>query len=156
MRTRRLLPALTVALALVAAGCGDDGADHADHNGDPPSATGDARTVDIEMVDIAFQPTEMDAEAGETIRFVFTNHGAIAHDAFIGDEAEQAEHEAEMSETVEGNHVDGDHDDADAITVQPGESGELEHTFEEPGDYQIGCHEPGHYDAGMIMTVHVA
>ena len=39
--------------------------------------------------------------------------------------------------------------------VQPGESGDLSYTFTEPGSYQVGCHQPGHYAAGMKIDVTV-
>ena len=42
-----------------------------------------------------------------------------------------------------------------AIVLQPGESGELSYTFDLPGTYQIGCHQPGHYAAGMKIEVTV-
>ena len=39
--------------------------------------------------------------------------------------------------------------------VQPGELGELSYTFSEPGSYEVGCHQPGHYAAGMKIDVTV-
>ena len=41
----------------------------------------------------------------------------------------------------------------DAITVEPGSSGEITHTFTESGTILIGCHEPGHWEAGMKSTI---
>jgi uncharacterized cupredoxin-like copper-binding protein len=46
-------------------------------------------------------------------------------------------------------------DEANAITLQPGETKTLEYTFEEAGELLAGCHEPGHYDAGMVATITV-
>ena len=46
--------------------------------------------------------------------------------------------------------------DGAKVTVDPGETGELETAFDEAGTYEIGCHEPGHYDAGMKLTVEVS
>lgn len=43
--------------------------------------------------------------------------------------------------------------DEQAITVEPGASGSLTYTFDTPGTYEIGCHQPGHYAAGMTITV---
>ncbi len=42
-----------------------------------------------------------------------------------------------------------------AIVVQPGDSGELSYAFSEPGTYRVGCHQPGHYAAGMKIDVTV-
>lgn len=49
----------------------------------------------------------------------------------------------------------GDEDEGDGITLEPGESGELTHTFDEAGTIEIGCHQPGHYDAGMRANITV-
>lgn len=135
---------VTSALVLVAAACGGD---------DDQSATADSdvRTVEIAMQDIAFEPAEVDVARGETVRFIFDNEGKVAHDAFIGDEDAQDEHEEEMSG---GGMHHGDGDD-DAITVDPGDTGELTYTFDDAGSVLIGCHQPGHYDAGMVIEVRV-
>jgi len=139
-------------MALLAEACGDDGGATSADGGD------DARTIEITMRDIAYEPTSLEVEAGETIRFVFTNEGDVDHDAFIGDAADQADHEAEMREAVEDSHGGGhdDGDDEDAITVEPGDTGEITHTFDGSGQIEVGCHEPGHYEAGMKIAVTVA
>ena len=143
---RLLTEGLVVGLAVLA-GCGDDSTDPVE---------GDAtRTVDIDMVDIAFEPDTLDISAGETVRFVFTNTGEVPHEAFIGDADEQDEHETEMREAAGNEHGHGQ-EDVDAVTVEPGDTAELSHTFDEPGRLEIGCHEEGHYDAGMTITVEVA
>ena len=109
------------------------------------------------MVDIAFEPDKLQVEAGETVRFVFRNTGEVAHDAFIGDSDAQADHEAEMREADDDGH-DGGHGDEpeDAVTVEPGESGELTYTFDDPGTLEIGCHQEGHYADGMKTSIEVA
>jgi uncharacterized cupredoxin-like copper-binding protein len=47
------------------------------------------------------------------------------------------------------------HDEPDGISVDPGGSKVLEHTFAAAGTVLIGCHEPGHYAGGMVATVAV-
>lgn len=133
-------------LALVAAACGGD-----DDDATEAAATGDTRTIEIEMRDIAFSPDAIDVDAGETVRFVFDNSGKVAHDAFVGNEGAQAGHEDEMREDSGMAHGGGD----EGITVDPGEEGELTYTFDEPGTVLIGCHQPSHYDTGMKVTVDV-
>jgi uncharacterized cupredoxin-like copper-binding protein len=136
-------------LALVAAGCG--GGDHESHG-----STSDAkasRTVDVTMKEFAYEPASLSVKAGETVKFVFRNEGQILHDAFIGDEAAQAEHEKEMRE----NAGQMEHGDMDAIKVLPGKTGELTHTFDKAGEALfVGCHETGHYEAGMKLAVTVS
>ena len=117
------------------------------------SATKGTRTVSVEMHDIAYSPDKIDVKAGEKVRFVFKNTGKVAHDAFIGDSKAQDDHEMEMRQgggMAGMNH--GGSDDA-AITVEPGKTGELTHTFQMGETVIIGCHQPGHYAAGMKVTV---
>ena len=49
------------------------------------------------------------------------------------------------------------HEGADtAVTVNPGETKDLTTTFDRAGTVIIGCHQPGHYEAGMKATVTVS
>lgn len=136
-----------VAAAVLLGGCGGGGG-HESH-----SSSAD-RVVNVTMRDIAFDPAAVEVKAGETVRFVFHNEGQIRHDAFIGDEAAQAEHEKEMREAG-SNGKDG-HDGGHGITVEPGDIGSLTHTFEAGDVLIIGCHEVGHYAAGMKVAVTVS
>ncbi len=172
-RRRRLLAAFAaVGLVALAACGGDDSDDEGGLSADETTAsettaseTSDtARTVEVEMADNEFSPDQVEVAAGETVRFVFTNEGEATHDAVIGDEAAQMEHEGEMR-TAEsdgdgmgtmGHGGSEDADDEGAITVEPGSTGELMHTFSAGDEVLIGCHEPGHYDAGMKLIVDVA
>jgi uncharacterized cupredoxin-like copper-binding protein len=132
-------------LSVVTVGCGGD---HDSHGGSSDAKA--TRTIDVTMKEFAYEPASVSVKAGETVKFVFRNEGSILHDAFIGDEAAQAEHEREMREV-------GKHHEDHAINVIPGETGELTHTFGKAGEALIiGCHETGHYAAGMKMTVTVS
>lgn len=155
MRVRSLvLPAAAASLLVVLAACGSDPAD----GGSVVSAvevTPDA-PMQLEMRDIAFDTTALSVTAGSTVEFDFTNAGRIPHDAFIGDADAQAEHGAEMAEmAASGGEMDHHSMDEAAVTVQPGESASLTYTFDEPGTYEIGCHQPGHYEAGMKVIITV-
>ena len=152
---RMLIAAAVLALVTAACGGGDD-------NPAMEMESPGAKTVEIKMVDIAFEPKSIEVKAGERIEFVFENRGAIAHDAFIGDSAAQAEHEREMraaeggsaSDTTAGHGMGGG--DGDKLTVEPGKTGRLTYTFNRPGTLEIGCHQPDHYAAGMKIAVTVA
>ena len=141
-----------VALTALVAACGETRQTSPTGTSGGDASTTGTRTVEIVMEDIKFDQTTLTVTAGQAINFRFTNTGKIAHDAFIGDEAAQADHEAEMAEMSDT----GGHDmEAGAITLQPGDSGELSFTFDKSGVYQIGCHQPGHYAAGMKIEVTV-
>jgi uncharacterized cupredoxin-like copper-binding protein len=149
MRTRTL----AAALALLTAACGTGGDDTTS------SDSGDARRVEVAMVDIDFKPKTLEVARGEEVEFTFTNDGKIRHEAYFGTPQEQTDHEKEMAE---GGEDSGGHDahgggsgDDNKITVEPGKSGDITYRFDEAGTYEIGCHEPGHYAAGMKITVNV-
>ncbi len=146
MPVPRLLSMVAAATALaVLAGCGAD-----DDTASAPGSDSSARTVEIEMRDNAYSPTTIDVDAGETVRFVFTNTGKVTHEAYVGDPAAQAEHADEM-ESMGGM----DHGDDDVLVLEPGQVGDLTHTFDEAGSVQIGCHQPGHFESGMVLDVSV-
>jgi uncharacterized cupredoxin-like copper-binding protein len=134
-------------LALAAAGCGGGSHDHGMSHG---SAADASRTVDVTMKDIAYEPTAMTVKPGETVKFVFHNAGQIRHDAFLGDEMAQEEHEKEMRGEGGGMSHHGDE-----VKVDPGQTGELTHTFKAGEALLIGCHEAGHYAAGMKVALTV-
>ena len=154
MRPRTLTAGIAAALALLTAACGNGDTDNASSESD-----GRARRVEVTMVDIDFKPKTLEVAKGEEVQFTFTNDGKIRHEAYFGTPEDQADHEKEMAEAGEesGGHDahGGGSGDNNKITVEPGKSGDLTYRFDEAGTYEIGCHEPGHYAAGMKITVNV-
>ena len=164
--------AVLVGTVLVLGACGSDAATTSSG-----STLSDGDRVEVEMTDLAFDPSEFEVEQGATVTFVFDNTDTIDHEALIGDEAAQDEHEAEMTESSgEMDHSSEDNDDTtptsdggmedmghnsgasepgEAVLVAPGESAEITYTFDETGDVLLGCHQPGHYDGGMVATITV-
>lgn len=130
-------------LALTLAGCSAPTQDQA--------MPGPTRVVEVSMVDLAFAPPEIQLVDGEQVVLRFTNDGATPHDAFIGDEAAQADHAEEMSAMAEMDHGS---DDVSGVTVQPGEAVDVPFTAAAGGTL-VGCHQPGHYDAGMVLEIAV-
>ena len=100
--------------------------------------------------DLRFEPDVFTVAAGERVRFEVTNRGQSIHEFLIGDEAAQAEFEAEMA-------GDGMHHETDAgVSLDPGQTDSFEYTFDEAGaDLLAGCHEPRHYETGMVATITV-
>lgn len=153
MHHARALSALLLASSLTVAACG---------SGEDAATSKPARTIDVSMTDNAFTPSSFEVAAGEEVTFAFTNDGTVDHEAILGTEAEQADHEATMAGD-DADHGTGemegmDHGSgsaAEAVTVEPGGTGTLERTFDRPGTVIIGCHEPGHYEAGMKATITV-
>ena len=135
-------------LFLVLAACGGSKSGHT-HDANPAR-----RTETIEMRDIEFVPAEMSVLRGQTVHFVFHNVGQSKHDAFLGDAKAQESHESEMRG---GGMAGMEHGGSkgQSITVAPGQTGNFSFHFDKAGTFFIGCHEPGHYAAGMKLTVRV-
>jgi uncharacterized cupredoxin-like copper-binding protein len=43
--------------------------------------------------------------------------------------------------------------EVEATDLQPGATKSVEFTFKGPGAYEFACHEPGHYEAGMVLPI---
>jgi uncharacterized cupredoxin-like copper-binding protein len=122
---------------------------------DETATDASGRRVVIYMRDNHFEPNKLDVRRGETVNFRFVNAGLSRHDAFIGDRDEQADHEREMRMTEDAEHGGHMAEEMGAITVEAGKTGRLSYRFAKGGRTLIGCHEPGHYKAGMIVSVTV-
>jgi len=115
-----------------------------------PSVAPLSGEVEIVMSDaMRFAPDPITVEAGEEVTFQVKNDGLIVHEFFVGTEEEQVDHAAEMAAGVMSHGHDN------ALSLKAGETGSLTMTFAEAGSLLIGCHEPGHYDAGMKATLTV-
>ncbi|MDQ3958665.1 MAG: plastocyanin/azurin family copper-binding protein [Actinomycetota bacterium] len=156
-------------LLLLLAACGGDGHDHsgdaaagdAHHDdshaamgtfsfGEPGDPSAADETVEVVASDpYEFDPSQLEVEPGQTVTFVVRNTGKQVHEFVIGDLAYQEAHEEEMSSG-------GMHHDANAVQVAPGEEQELTWKFPEEGEIFYGCHEPGHFDGGMVGMIQVA
>ncbi len=106
--------------------------------------------VEVTMTDaMRFAPDPITVKAGEPITFNVRNAGLIVHEFVVGTEAEQADHAAAMA----NGEMTHRHDNA--ISVEPGKVSSLTMTFAEAGSLLVGCHEPGHYDAGMKTSLEI-
>jgi uncharacterized cupredoxin-like copper-binding protein len=135
----------------------DDEAEHDAEEftfGSPADASDADRVIEVDANDsFTFGPADLVVSAGETITFVVTNTGNIPHDFTLGDQETQDKHAAEMAEMMAGGEMA--HDDHNAVAIGPGETKELTWHFSEAGTLIIGCHQPGHYAAGMVGAVTV-
>ncbi len=96
---------------------------------------------------LEFDPDSVEVESGETVTFEVTNEGKNSHEFVLGDDSYQEEHAAEMSG---GEEMSGD---LNQIEIEPGETKSLTWTFIGDGEVRYGCHEPGHYEGGMVATI---
>ncbi len=110
-------------------------------------------TVAIHADDtMRFDPMSVTTSVGETVAFTVTNIGQVQHEFIIGDATVQADHSGGMN--MDADDAAG-HDDGYGVTIPPGATRTLVYTFTESGTLFYGCHEPGHYEAGMVGTITV-
>ncbi len=130
MRRFRLAVVPTLAVALLAAGCGED-------DGSASVATGPSRTVDIVADEYSFAGDPGDAiVAGETIRFIVSNGGELNHEMQVLD--------------ADGRLLDR------TAEIPPGGRDEVTVTFAEPGTYQVICDIDDHLSRGQRAQFEVA
>lgn len=146
--------ALLALVALILTACTSDGtATNSTHSefsfGSPAESANADRVVEIRTTDnLVFEPAELSVMPGETVTFRLINEGQLVHDFTLGDQEAQDEHEAEMAEM--GGMA---HDEPNVVTIPAGETAELTWRFGEAGTVLIGCHQPGHYAAGMTGQI---
>ena len=123
--------------------------------GEPADASEATRVIEVSANDnFTFDPDEIVVTAGEIVTFKVTNDGKIPHDFVLGDAAVQDEHEEEMQNMTDSDSMA--HDEPNAFVIDPGETKEMTWHITESGEIIFGCHQPGHYAAGMKGTVDVS
>jgi uncharacterized cupredoxin-like copper-binding protein len=95
------------------------------------------------MVDMP--PTTV--QVGTPVRFVIANTGKVQHEFVI-------EKAGDVDKALEAE-VNGQPVTAETDNIDPGTTRTLEWTFTEPGTYQVSCHMPGHFEAGMKTVFNV-
>lgn len=122
--------------------------------GEPADASQADRTIEVAVDnELAFDPAEYEVAAGEVVTFRIANTGDIEHEFVLGDEQAQQQMSDEMGED-DGHAHSGEM--SNAVTIHPGEEAELTWRFpDEATTVLVGCHVPGHYEAGMRGTVTV-
>ena len=147
MRSFFLVTALALAPSFALAAGKHEGGH--EHPMGAPATTGETKTVEVSMREteegaMVFEPTELSFAAGETVRLVITNNGEIEHEFVMDTVDANAKHKALM-----GKFPEMEHDDPNAVRLQPGETGEIRWTFTNAGEFEIACLIPGHYESGM-------
>lgn len=152
IRSTFLAALMSMAAIAHASGAHVDGHDHGDAAiGEPGDAARITRTVRVDMTDtMRFTPARITVERGETIRFEVVNSGQVRHEMTLGTPADLVAHAEQMR-----RHPEMEHADANAVTVDPGQRGEIVWHFTRSGSVEFGCLQPGHFEAGMRGAVRV-
>lgn len=149
-RTRTAL-ALVVPL-LILAGCG--GSSSKATTAQPGDAAKVDRTVEIKSTDeLKFDPATVSVKRGETVAFQVTNPTKVDHEFVVGDAKFQDDHEKEMRAMPAGMVMN---DEPMSIDLPAGQTKTINLTFPTAGTLVYGCHEPGHFPAGMKGEIKIA
>jgi uncharacterized cupredoxin-like copper-binding protein len=154
MRTRSPLSAVAVtASLLILAGCGSSGSGTKAATAQPADVAKAVRTVDIKATDdLKFDPATVSVKRGETVAFKVSNPTSVDHEFEVGDAAFQQQHDEEMKRMGPDMNMA---DEATGFIVKVGETKTIAFTFPTAGTLFYGCHEPGHYLAGMKGDIKV-
>jgi uncharacterized cupredoxin-like copper-binding protein len=117
--------------------------------GMPAKMTGKMTKVSVSLVEtddgeMLFEPREFAFKAGETVQFTITNDGEAEHEFVMDTLDNNAKHKKMMEKFPEMEH-----DDPNAIRLQPGKKGTIVWNFANAGTFEFACLIPGHYEAGM-------
>ena len=126
--------------------------------GEPTVGTDSSpRAIDLTMTDdMTFEPATIEVRRGETVLFRIRNSSNVAHEAYIGSEEEQAVHATRHSAVASEDQTAIPHINQPAVHVPPLGTGEFLYRFDERVELVIGCHYPGHYEAGMRAVIEVS
>jgi uncharacterized cupredoxin-like copper-binding protein len=112
---------------------------------------GTTRKLTYIMTDFKFSPkSKLAVRKGETITFVFVNKGKVVHEAFFGTKDQQKQHSKVMSGSAT-TVVDA----TNQVSAAPGATKTIKVRFPTAGSFEMGCHIPGHYQAGMKVAITV-
>jgi predicted lipoprotein with Yx(FWY)xxD motif/plastocyanin len=105
-----------------------------------PAAAGD---IQVTLTEMSVAASATTFKVGETYTFAVTNQGKIEHELVF-------EKAGDNDVPLESNGKE-----VELENIAPGSSKSLDFAFTEPGIYQLACHVPGHYAAGMVLTIYV-
>jgi len=119
--------------------------------GEPANAAEADRTIQLTATDqLVFDPDTIEVQVGETVTFEIENTGTVDHEFVLGSAEWQKQHEQEMMESP-GMAMD----EPNEVELPAGDTASLTWHFTEAGTTEYGCHEPGHFPAGMVGTIAV-
>lgn len=116
-----------------------------------PAEAGPTRTIKVVMKEdyegdnvYIFDQKELTFAAGETVRLHIVNEGEEVHEFVMDTMEANAKHKELMAKFPEMEH-----DDPNAVRLEPGQEAEILWTFANSGTFEFACLLPGHYEAGM-------
>jgi len=102
------------------------------------------QTVQVDLKDFSVTAKTTKFKAGTPYLLQVTNDGEATHELVVEPAGKVDE---PLETTVNGKEIESEVED-----IAPGETKTLLWTFRDPGKYQMACHVPGHFEAGMKTT----
>jgi uncharacterized cupredoxin-like copper-binding protein len=120
--------------------------------GEPGDPAQPARLLQVTMKELdgamKFLPDVIKVRVGEQIRIRVRNGGELEHELVFATLEENLLHGAEMAK-----NPDMEHDDPNAVRVQPGEVTDIVWRFTNAGEFDFSCLLPGHREGGMFGSI---
>ncbi|HEU4741884.1 MAG TPA: cupredoxin domain-containing protein [Meiothermus sp.] len=131
------------------------------------SAQGQVQRVTVALYEMGFKPGQLQLKAGVPAEITLRNAGKAAHEfqAYLNPKT-APKGESSWDAYLEQNtlwlggkaqlEIGGRTMDASKwieVMLKPGEQAVLRFTPVKKGNYELGCHLPGHYEAGMRGSV---
>ena len=140
------LATLSTAPALAQEGHGH----HGFSAGEPGDPNKPARTIEIALSEMSYEPSNIDVKRGEQIRFVLRNVGREDHEFLLATTKENLAHAEVMKK-----HPHMEHDDPNGARLAPNKTAEIVWKFTKSGTFEFSCLIPDHRDYGMVGHVTV-
>lgn len=146
---------VTFVLALAALSISSAGA-HEDHGhasfsaGEPGDPRKPARTIEISLSEMSYEPSKINVKRGEQIRFVLRNVGKEDHEFLLATPKENLAHAEVMKK-----HPHMEHDEPNGVRLSPNKTAEIVWKFTKAGTFEFSCLIPDHREYGMVGQVTV-
>ena len=129
----------------------DHGHSKSNSAGEPGDPSKPARTVEITMSEMSYEPGKIEVKRNEQIRFVLRNAGTEDHEFLLATTKENLKH-AEMMQ----KHPRMEHDEPNGVRLAPKKTAEILWKFTKAGTFEYSCLIPDHREYGMTGRVTVA
>ncbi|MBC9879069.1 cupredoxin family protein [Bradyrhizobium sp. INPA01-394B] len=143
--------AFALATLAVAPALAHEGHDHHGFSaGEPGDPKKPARTIEIALSEMSYEPSNITVKRGEQIHFVLHNVGKEDHEFLLATPKENLAHAELMKK-----HPHMEHDDPNGVRLAPNKSTEIVWKFSKAGTFEFSCLIPDHRDYGMVGHVTV-
>ena len=156
-RRRKMRNLATIGMAVIAmiasqsARSHDHGHHHESYSaGEPGDPNKPARTIEIAMREMMYEPGKIEVKRGEQIRFVLRNVGSEDHEFLLATAKENLKHAEVMKK-----HPHMEHDEPNGVRVAPKKMAEILWKFTKAGTFEYSCLIPDHREYGMTGQVTV-